>query len=71
MESTAELCARVADHPLMSLGYGVATPSAEALYNEAQALVQEAQDELLHPDNPLLLGFVEETTLGPNMSRWP
>ena len=64
MESTAELCARVADHPLMSLGYGVATPSAEALYNEAQALVQEAQDELLHPDNPLLLGFVEETTLG-------
>ena len=64
MDSTAELCARIADHPLMSLGYGVTTPSAEALYNQAQALVQTAQEELLHPDNPLLLGLVEETTLG-------
>lgn len=64
MDGTTELSTRIADHPLMSLGYGVTTPSAEALYHEAQALVQEAQDELLHPDNPLLLGFVEETTLG-------
>ena len=64
MATNAELDVRVAKHPLMSLGYGVTTASAEALYNEVQELVQEAQDELLSADDTLLPGFVEETNLG-------
>ena len=64
MATNAELDARVAKHPLMSLGYGVTTASAEDLYNEVQELVQKAQDELLSPDTTLLQGFAEENSLG-------
>lgn len=63
MSDSVQVSAAEAESELFTLGYGVTTPSAEALYQHTQQLVDAVQAELSGADFALQ-GYCEETTLG-------